>query len=246
MVQRTAVAVPETPIPPAPESRGGVKRIGELPQAVVVFVLLAAIVALDQAFKWWAWRHASTVMINRGGNALVPAAVDQWYADPVTGALLDLMDVGLLGFAVSILALRRRSTAVLMPGAVMLGGWSSNLLDRLGMHFWTAPGSIRGAVDFIHLGWINVNVADVFIVVGTPLFVLAVSSSFLGGWGTKGPAATSSVTDATARRRARRWIRAIALTGGVGVVAVVGVGATNYGGVTAPNASATSPARSLR
>jgi lipoprotein signal peptidase len=223
-----------------------VRRIGELPQRVIVLVLLAAVVAVDQAFKWWAWRHASTVMINRGGNALVPAVVDRWYADPVTGALLDLMDVGLLGAAVSILALRRRSTAVLVPGTVMLGGWSSNLLDRLGMHFWTAPGSIRGAVDFIHLGWINVNVADVFIVVGTPMFVLAVSSGYLGGWATRGPAAASSVTDATTRRQTRRWIRAIALTGGVGLVAVVGVGATNYGGVTAPNASAQSSARSLR
>jgi len=36
-----------------------------------------------------------------------------------------------------------------VPGALVIGGWSSNLLDRLGMHYWTAPGSVRGAVDFI-------------------------------------------------------------------------------------------------
>jgi hypothetical protein len=54
----------------------------------------------------------------------------------------------------------------------MTGGWASNLLDRLGIHYWTAPGSVRGVVDFIHLGPHYYNVAD-FIIGCTPLFVLA-------------------------------------------------------------------------
>jgi hypothetical protein len=37
----------------------------------------------------------------------------------------------------------------------------------------TAPGSMRGAVDFIHLGPVVTNIADFFIVGGTLLFVLA-------------------------------------------------------------------------
>jgi lipoprotein signal peptidase len=62
---------------------------------------------------------------------------------------------------------------------MMIGGWSSNLLDRLGMHYMTAPGSGRGAVDFIPLGLHHYNVADFFIVLGTPLFILAVSARYL-------------------------------------------------------------------
>ena len=211
------------------------ERIRRLPHAWIVVTLLAGVVVLDQAVKWWAWRHTQTVVINRGGNPLVPSTVDHAYADPVIGALLDLMGVGLLTFAVSTLVLRRRSSMILVPGAVMLGGWTSNLLDRLGMHYWTAPGSIRGAVDFIHVGLIKFNVADVFIALGTPLFVLAVSASYLGSWATMGPAAASSPTARTARRT---WTRAIALAGGVGLVAAVGIGASNYGGVTAPSTSA--------
>jgi lipoprotein signal peptidase len=56
----------------------------------------------------------------------------------------------------------------------MLGGWGSNLLDRLGMHYWTAPGSVRGVVDFIRITGASYNVADLFIIGATPLFLLAV------------------------------------------------------------------------
>jgi hypothetical protein len=42
------------------------------------------------------------------------------------------------------------------------------------MHSWTAPGSVRGAVDFIPLGGSYYNVADFFIVGSTGLFVLSV------------------------------------------------------------------------
>jgi hypothetical protein len=55
----------------------------------------------------------------------------------------------------------------------MVGGWASNLLDRLGMHYWTAPGSVRGAVDFMSVGGRSWNLADFFIIGATPLFLLA-------------------------------------------------------------------------
>jgi lipoprotein signal peptidase len=242
MTQRTTVPVLDTSTPPGRRSAPRRERIGELPQVMIVLSSLAVVVALDQAFKWWAWRHAPTAVINRGGNPFVPATIDGWYADPLIGALLDLLDVGLLSCAAFLLLHRRRSSLVLLTGAVMLGGWASNLLDRLGMHYWTAPGSIRGAVDFIHLQLIIFNVADVFIALGTPLFVLAVSASYLGGWTRRGPPATSSITR-SARRRT--WIRTVALTAGVGVVAVVGIGATNYGGVTAPTTSTRTSAQSI-
>ncbi|MDQ1668646.1 MAG: signal peptidase [Actinomycetota bacterium] len=222
MSQRATLAVPETSTSPRRTPSGRVELTGVIPQALIVVTLLVAVVALDQAFKWWGWRHAPAAMINRGGSPFVTPTVDGWYADPATGARLDLLDVGLLSIAVSFLVLRRRSWIVLVPGAVMLGGWASNLLDRLGLHDWTAPGSVRGAVDFIDLGRIVVNVADAFIVVGTPLFVVVVSASYLGVWATTGSTAAFPVTGTTTRGRARTWTRILALTGAVGRAAAVG------------------------
>jgi hypothetical protein len=60
-----------------------VERKDKLGQRSMVLALLAAVVVLDQAIKWWAWRHASTARINYGGNALVGTTIDRWYADPL-------------------------------------------------------------------------------------------------------------------------------------------------------------------
>jgi lipoprotein signal peptidase len=139
----------------------------------VVLALLITVVALDQTAKWWAWRHVSWTKINSGGDALVGHTIGAWYAGPVTGALLDLLDFGLLSVVAWALARRRAPAAVVVPGALMTGGWVSNLLDRLGIHHWTAPGSVRGVVDFMHIGAHYYNVADFFIIGCTPLFLLA-------------------------------------------------------------------------
>jgi lipoprotein signal peptidase len=203
----------------------------------MVLTLLAAVIVLDQAAKWWAWRHVSGAKINSGGDVLVGRTVGGWYADPVTGALLDLLDFGLLSIAVSILVRRRRPAAVVIPGALMLGGWGSNLLDRLGMHYWTAPGSIRGVVDYIHVGGGSYNVADFFIIGVTPLFLLALG--YLG-WGTLNrPASVRGVAPATRNRpRARASMPALAGTGLI--VIAVALGATHFGGVSSasPHVSA--------
>src|SRR6185437_624151 len=114
---------------------------------------------LDQAVKWWAWRHVPWTKINSGGDVLAGRTIGAWYAGPVTGALLDLLDVGLLSVSVSASARCRMSAAVSVPGALMAGGWGSNLLDRLGIHYWTAPGSVRGAVDFIPISGHLYNIA---------------------------------------------------------------------------------------
>jgi lipoprotein signal peptidase len=204
-----------------------VKRSGGPRQRSLVFALLAVIIVLDQTTKWWAWRHAPGAIVNYAGDALVPTTVGEWYADPVVGALLDLLDFGLLSVALYVLVRRRRPAMVLVPGALLIGGWSSNLLDRLGMHYWTAPGSVRGAVDFLHIGHYYYNIADFFVIGGTPLFLLAVS--YLGRRGTT-PATTGSVTPHQ-RARARARIAAFA---GVGcLIAVVGIGAAHDSGVTA-------------
>src|SRR5882762_335425 len=113
--------------------------------------LLASVIVPDQVTKWWAWRDVPMVSINFGGNPLVGHTVGGWYANPLVGALLDVLGAALLSIAVLMLMRRRYPAIVRFSGALMLGGWSSNLLDRLGMHYVTAPGSVRGAVDFIHL-----------------------------------------------------------------------------------------------
>jgi lipoprotein signal peptidase len=194
----------------------------------VVPALLAVVVVLDQAAKWWAWRHFPWTRINSGGDILVGHTIGTWYADPVTGALLDLLDVGLLSLAVSVLARCRASAWVVVPGALMTGGWASNLLDRLGFHYWTAPGSVRGAVDFIHIGANFYNIADFFIIGCTPLFLLG--AGYAAVRSARRPAAAGSAPP-PARGQTRLRIPALA---SAGLILVVALGAVNYGGVSAP------------
>jgi lipoprotein signal peptidase len=206
-------------------------RKGRLRHRPTVLALLAVVIAVDQLAKWWAWRHAPLAKINYGGNIFVGDTISQWYADPSTGALLDLMDFGLLSAAAFVLIRRRPPALVLVPGGLMVGGWVSNLLDRLGLHYVTAPGSVRGAVDFIPLGPIRYNLADVFIVCGTLLFTIAVTVSTLST--NRSPPASPSPP--TRHRRRRTWLSGVATA--ACLVVAVGFGAVNYGGVTTPNPS---------
>jgi hypothetical protein len=120
----------------------------------------------------------------------------------------------------------------------MIGGWSSNLLDRLFMHYWTAPGSMRGAVDFMHLGEHYYNVADLFIIGATPLFVLAVGVQYLRRSVPKGPSRRRLAVP-TALHRSRPRVRIAVLAGAVGLTVAVGMGAANdSGGNTPATASA--------
>jgi lipoprotein signal peptidase len=195
----------------------------------MVLALIAAVVLVDQAAKWWAWRHVPWTKINSGGDLLVGPTIGTLYSGRVTGAILDLLDFGLLSIAVSILVRRQTPAAVRIPGALMIGGWGSNLLDRLGVHYWTAPGSVRGVVDFIHIGGYYYNLADFFIIGCTPLFLLA--AGYQGVRAAGRPVAAKSVPR-PARGRARAWVRVPALAS-AGLILVVALGAANYGGVNA-------------
>jgi lipoprotein signal peptidase len=208
-----------------------VTRKGGSVHRPAVLALLVVVIVADQVGKWWAWRHAPLAKINYGGNIFVGDTISQWYAGPTTGALLDLMDFGLLSAAAFVLVRRRPRAIILVPGGLMVGGWISNLLDRLGFHYVTAPGSVRGAVDFIPLGPIRYNLADVFIVCGTLLFVLAVTANTLF----TNRSRTASPSPPTRQRRRRTWLSGVAT--GMCLVIAVGFGAMNYGGVTTPNSS---------
>jgi lipoprotein signal peptidase len=142
-------------------------------QRTITLGLLAAVVVVDQATKWWAWRHVPGAMVNTGSTWLIGDPVDGWVTAPVSGRLLDLLGLALLILSGSILLRRRRQPLFLVAGALMISGWGSNLLDRLGMHILTAPGSSRGAVDFLPVGSVHVNLADVVIAVATLLYLVA-------------------------------------------------------------------------
>ena len=130
-------------------------------------LVIAAVVVADQAVKWWAWRHVDGVLINSGGYILLGPAIRSWFAHPVGGAVFDV--VGAAGLIVGgwWLIRRPRPPGVLLGGGLIIGGWTSNILDRLGLHNWTAPGSARGVVDFIPDGTPGrSNTADLCIAIG--------------------------------------------------------------------------------
>ena len=200
-----------------------------------MLALIAVVVAMDQAAKWWAWRHVPWARINSGGDLLVGGTIGRWYANPVSGALLDLLDFGLLSIAVMLLMRCRKTAVVTISGALMVGGWGSNLLDRLGIHYLTAPDSVRGAVDFIHLGGQYCNLADFFIISCTPLFLLA--AAYQGVRLAMRRAAAKGVPRRARRARVPARVAALAAAS---VIPVVALGAANYGGV---NAASSAPAR---
>jgi lipoprotein signal peptidase len=190
---------------------------------------LSLVVVADQATKWWAWREVPHVRINFGGDPLVGPRVDAWYADPVTGAFLDLLGAGVLVVAVFMLLRRRHPVILRAPATLAIGGWISNLFDRLGMHRLTAPGSVRGAVDFVHIGKYYLNVADFFIIGPTLVFMVAHAYR----WVTAKLSRTGPGTPPT-RPRLCASARIAAVTGAAALVVAVTLGAIHYGGTTVP------------
>lgn len=192
------------------------------------FALVLVVIA-DQVTKAWAWREVPRAHINFGGNPLVGPVVGAWYAGPVTGAVLDLAGSATLTAATLLLLRRRHPVLLRAPAALAIGGWTSNLLDRLGLHHLTAPGSVRGAIDFVPVGKYTFNVADFFIIGATLVFALAQGYR----WAT----AKLSHTGADIPRprpRLRTPARILTVTGAAVLVAAVTLGATHYGGATHP------------
>jgi lipoprotein signal peptidase len=139
------------------------------PRRVLLLALLFTVVAADQGGKWWAWRYCGDAQLNFGSGPMLGNRVGHWYADPSLGAWLDIADSWVLAGISWVTVRRRRPVAVSAFGMLAVAGWDSNLLDRLGLHDVTAPGSRRGVVDFIVLGSSVYNVADFAIMAGTVL-----------------------------------------------------------------------------
>ncbi|MCU1658521.1 MAG: signal peptidase [Pseudonocardiales bacterium] len=200
------------------------------PAALVVTVVVL-VVLVDQTAKWWAWRHDASARINPGGNQFVGVTVGHWLMNPVAGALFDVIDAAALVVAAYLVARRPRPRAVVVTSSLFIAGWSSNLVDRLGMHYWTAPGSVRGVVDFLPFGPHFYNLADLAIVGGAATLVVS--------WLVLAAAGRLSAGGAWAAAHVRRprprtsvWVSIAAGTASTAVLAVIG--ALNYAGVSAP------------
>jgi hypothetical protein len=131
--------------------------------------------------------------------------VSGWFSGAVRVRLLDLGAVGRLSVSGYLLVRRRRRCSLLATGLLILGDWSSNLVDRLGMHTVTAPGRARGAVDFIHLGTPDRNVAD-FIIIGAttgPVVTTCVAERERPQRGSELPRGLDGVPSTGARAAAR-------------------------------------------
>ena len=158
------VAVAEPVGPPVTRERHG----------LTLLVVFALVVVVDQTAKWFAWRHVGDAVINEGGYILLGRSVRAWFAAPTTGAVANGVGAVLVVAGIAWLLARGRHRATVIGGALTAAGWTANLLDRFGLHQWTAPGSRRGVIDFIPSGGPSrCNIADLAIVAGLVVLVLS-------------------------------------------------------------------------
>jgi Signal peptidase (SPase) II len=109
-----------------------------------------------------------------------------------------------------------------------VAGWASNLLDRLGMHYVTAPGSTRGAVDFLPFAGHYWNLADAAIVTGTAGLLVAMSVAVFAH-----PVRTARVR-VTRDLLGSRWAPAVVGAGVTASVVLATIGAVDYGTLSGP------------
>jgi hypothetical protein len=131
---------------------------------------------------------------------------------------------------------RRRSVHILLGGGLVAAGCASNLLDRLGMHHWSAPGSARGVVDFIPSGGASrCNLADLGIVLGAMLLAFTLMHR---------PTAeeqddiVAEPAESRSSARARTAVRVAALIALLAVITLAVAGAMDHQGVYEPPARA--------
>lgn len=140
----------------------------------VIVLLAAAVLAIDQATKFWAESaltdHAPVPLLGdflqfrliyNSGAAFSIGSGSTWLFT-VAAAVAVVVLAGL--------ARRVRSRGQLVAVGLLLGGATTHLLDRL----FRAPGFGRGhVVDFIdYNGWFIGNVADIALTLGAAILVL--------------------------------------------------------------------------
>jgi hypothetical protein len=131
---------------------------------VAVFVL---VLGTDQATKWLAWRHFDGTEINDGGYILLGSA-RSWFAEPVPGAVANLVGIVLIAAGLAVLLWRPHRTAVTVEGGLVAAGWTSNLLDRLGLHEWSAPVVGGRRLSDNRASWVPVSWRPAWTAASTP------------------------------------------------------------------------------
>src|SRR5207248_10165139 len=96
-------------------------------------------------------------------------------------------------------------------------------------HYWTAPGSIRGAVDFLSFDSRCWNLADIVIVGATPLLLLATARLPRCGANRLPPATRQHGL----RNSLRARVPAVAVAGAA-LIMTVALGAAHHGSLTKP------------
>src|SRR3954452_14529622 len=143
----------------------------------LVGAVFAVVIATDQVAKYVAWRH-DAALLNQGGFIALRPDMRAWFAAPTAGAVADAVGAALVLVGVTFLLRRPRRPAVLFGAALVAAGWTSNLLDRFGLHELTAPGSVRGVVDFIPTGGgSRSNLADGWIAGGVAVLLVTATTA---------------------------------------------------------------------
>jgi lipoprotein signal peptidase len=209
----------ERPAPARPRAR-----------LAVVPVVVVAVICCDQVSKAWGWRHAARAHVNSGGTMMLSPSVSGWLRDPVVGAVFDVLDTVALAAALVLLIRRPRARLMLASLTLVLAGCISNLGDRLGLHYLTAPGSRRGVIDFIHFWGRLWNVADLAILTGSAMLAPALLASTLGRRVRRDDGRAVVTGNPLAHRTGRRVV-------GVGLTltaALAAIGAVACSGADAP------------
>ena len=160
--------------PPAPARAASGPGTSPVKRLLVVLVLAAVVIGLDQATKQWALSglgDGQTVTLPTGFihlHLLVNAGAAFSFATGETWVITVCATAAVL--AIPWIALRARSWLLVVALGLLLGGAAGNLIDRLAR----APGPGRGrVVDFIdYHGWFTGNVADIAIVVSAALLIV--------------------------------------------------------------------------
>ena len=97
------------------------------------------------------------------------------------------------------------------------------------MHYWTAPGSIRGAVDFISLGGHYWNLAEFFIIGATPLLLLATTYQAHRAASLRATGPAAPATSVSWRPRVP-----VVAAAGAALITAVALGATHHGTLARP------------
>jgi signal peptidase II len=149
-------------------------RVGRPGRWAAVAAVGAAVLAADQATKWWALRALADGPVDVVGPLQLRLVHNTGSAFSIGAGSGPV--VGLLALAVVVVLLWTGRNVEGRPAltalGLVLGGAVGNLVDRA----LRGDGLLHGAVvDFVDLGWWPVfNVADAAIVLGSILLVVAV------------------------------------------------------------------------